>query len=204
MLFLKLTEEELKVVEALNAKVAWGPTTDQMDEITKLASDYSKRQKILDKIFESIKETNKLPWKQVYKALLLVEHMTIHADNDCVRYFKDNVRYIAQLKDTYKFRDDDGVDKGINVRKRAEQVADLIMDEQLEEKRQEGQAQKAKYSACVSSEGGHISRNEPFSGLPRTSKYDSMDSSSYQAPKPVHHEPQPQNTYQPPAPQQQF
>lgn len=120
MLFLKLTEEELKVVEALNAKVAWGPTTDQMDEITKLASDYSKRQKILDKIFETIKDTNKLPWKQVYKALLLVEHMTIHADNDCVRYFKDNVRYIAQLKDTYKFRDDDGVDKGINVRKRAE------------------------------------------------------------------------------------
>lgn len=63
MLFLKLTEEELKVVEALNAKVAWGPTTDQMDEITKLASDYSKRQKILDKIFESIKDTSKLPWK---------------------------------------------------------------------------------------------------------------------------------------------
>lgn len=70
----------------------------------------------------------------------MVEHMTIQADNDCVRYFKDNVRYIVQLKDSYKFRDDDGVDKGINVRKRAEQVADLIMDEQLEEKRQEGQA----------------------------------------------------------------
>lgn len=135
---MKLTEEELKVVEALNPKVAWGPTTDQMDEITNLSASYDKRQRILDKIFEHLRDNSQLHWKQVYKALLLVEHMCIQGSEDCVRYFKDNVRYIAQLKDGYKFRDDDGVDKGINVRKRAEGVADMIMDENLPQKRAEG------------------------------------------------------------------
>lgn len=36
------------------------------------------------------------------------------------------------MRDNYKFRDEDGSDKGVNVRKRAETVADLVTDEDLE------------------------------------------------------------------------
>lgn len=63
-----------------------------------------------------------------------------------------------QLKDSYRYRDKEGADKGINVRKRAEIVSDLINDEDLEEKRREGQAQKSKYNQSISNIGGHISR----------------------------------------------
>ncbi|CAL6097508.1 Epsin_related protein [Hexamita inflata] len=209
MFLMKLTEEELKVVEYTSEKVAWGPTTEQMDEITNLSRSYEKRNKILDKMFEHFRDSsNKYHWKQVYKNLLLVEHMCIHADEDCIRYFRDNVRLIASLKDNYRYRDDDGSDKGINVRKRAEAVADLIVDEQLQQKRQEGQAQKSKFSACITNTEGNFKTNEPFSGLPKTSKYDSMSigSSSYNqqpAQPPVQQYQPPVQQYQPPVQQYQ-
>lgn len=76
-------------------------------------------------------------WKTVYKCLLTIEHMTYYADYDCVKFFRDNASFIERLKDNYRFRDDEGCDKGINVRKRAELVHDLILDEHLGEKRDE-------------------------------------------------------------------
>ena len=55
--------------------------------------------------------------------------MTYYADFECVKFFRDNAGVIEKLKDNYRFRDEEGCDKGINVRKRAEIVHDLIIDE---------------------------------------------------------------------------
>eukprot|EP00703_Trepomonas_sp_PC1_P005768 JAP90838.1 EH domain binding protein epsin [Trepomonas sp. PC1] len=184
MAFLKLTEEELKVVNATSEKVAWGPTTQEMDEITDMTRQYEKKRKILDKIHEQLRHTEKLHWKNVYKSLLLVEHMCIHADMECVNFFKQNVHTVQQLRDNYRFRDEDGSDKGINVRKRAETVADLITDEDLDQKREEGQAQKQKFTASVGNVGGsNVQTGAPFGNLPKQSRFESgFGSSNYQAP----------------------
>lgn len=147
-----------------------------------MARSYEHRPSILAKIFEHFDTRNtKLHWKQVYKNLLLVEHMCIHADNDCVRYFKDHVHQIEALKENYRYRDKEGQDKGINVRKRAEIVTDLIRDEDLDEKRRQGQAQKSKYNQCISNVEGHMSSN--FRGYGNSEHY-SRPSPAYEAPPP--------------------
>ena len=57
-----------------------------MDELTQIASSYERRMKVLEKIFELINSNKQkgIHWKQVYKNLLLIEHMAINADDACV------------------------------------------------------------------------------------------------------------------------
>lgn len=51
LLFSKMSPAEKKIVEITAADVAWGPTTDQMDEIVQLSRSYENRSAILAKIF---------------------------------------------------------------------------------------------------------------------------------------------------------
>lgn len=71
-----------------------------MDEIVQLSRSYENRSAILSRIFSFFDPNNdKIQWKTIYKNLLLVEHMCIHADMDCVSYFKQHIYEIERLKD---------------------------------------------------------------------------------------------------------
>ncbi|KAK1222779.1 hypothetical protein PQX77_014347 [Marasmius sp. AFHP31] len=115
------SDVQVKVRDA-TSNDPWGPTGQQMNEIAK--NDFIEIIEILDKRLND-KGKN---WRHVFKTLAVIDYCLLQGSEDVVRYYKENIYMIKTLRE-FQFLDDDGNDQGGNVRQRAKDITNLLMDD---------------------------------------------------------------------------
>ncbi|QPG77058.1 hypothetical protein FOA43_004456 [Brettanomyces nanus] len=149
---LNLSEVESKVREATNNE-PWGASSSLMSEIARGTFNYKDREEISNLIFRRFTEKSSHEWRQIYKALQLMEYLVKHGSERFVDDARANVSLVSMLK-SFHYIDSKGVDQGINVRNRARELASLLNDEaQIRQERRKAKENAKKFGA-ISSGGG--------------------------------------------------
>lgn len=144
------TEMEARVREATNNE-PWGTASSLMMEIATGTFNYSTLSEIMPMIYKRFTEKSAEEWRQIYKALQLLEFLI---KNGSERVIDDARGHLSLLKMLRQFHyiDLNGKDQGINVRNRAKELAELLGDvDRIRQERKKARATRNKYSG---SEGG--------------------------------------------------
>lgn len=197
--FKRQSEEEYRVHQITNPKVSWGPTPDEMDDIVKYCDAHSTRTKALGTIWDILSGGNSKAWKQVYKTLLLVEHLLLNASPETVREIQQRLNILKSLED-FTFKDSDGVDRGINVRKRAETVRELAMSDDIDERRRVTAETRARFMDVARNDATGLGSN--FSVKQKMMLSTSSESVTMNRPNTTAFTPQPGSV--PPLPQSNY
>lgn len=122
-----------------------------MQEIANGTFNYSTLNEIMPMIYKRFTEKTAEEWRQIYKALQLLEFL---AKNGSERVIDDARSHLSLLKmlRQFHFIDQNGKDQGINVRNRAKELAELLGDvERIRAERKKARATRNKYGGV---EGG--------------------------------------------------
>lgn len=145
-----LTDTELKVEEATNGD-HWGPHGTAMSEIAQMCFDNAKHKEIMQVLARRLTDTGE-EWRHVYKALLLLEFLVKHGPMKVVYEVQGNISFLEELQ-SFKYKDKNGKDHGLNVRNRAKELTTLVGDqERVLLEREAAQKNKAKYSGISNSD----------------------------------------------------
>lgn len=100
-------------------------------------------------------------WRQIYKALQLLEFLIKHGSERVIDDARGHITLLKMLRQ-FHYIDQNGKDQGINVRNRAKELAELLGDvERIRAERKKARTNKAKYTGV---EGGAMAG---FSGSSR-------------------------------------
>ncbi|GJC89934.1 ENTH domain-containing protein C794.11c [Colletotrichum liriopes] len=131
------TEMEAKVREATNNE-PWGASSATLNEIMPM-------------IYRRFTEKSAEEWRQIYKALQLLEFLIKHGSERVIDDARGHITLLKMLRQ-FHFIDQNGKDQGINVRNRAKELAELLSDvERIRTERKKARATKNKYTGV---EGG--------------------------------------------------
>lgn len=117
---------EAKVREATNNE-PWGAPSSLMEEIAEGTFSYEKFNEILPMIFKRFTEKSSEAWRQIYKALQLLEYLVKNGSERVVDYARSNLDVINMLQH-FQYISPDGRDQGSNVRNRAKELTNLLGD----------------------------------------------------------------------------
>ena len=120
------TDMESKVREATNNE-PWGTPSSLMEQISQGSFNYKERTEIIGMIFKRFTEKTSMEWRQIYKALQLLEYIIKHGSERFVDDCRSNLSIISMLRD-FHYIDSQGTDQGLNVRTRATAIVDLLRD----------------------------------------------------------------------------
>ncbi|KAB8360613.1 hypothetical protein FH972_024351 [Carpinus fangiana] len=160
------TEMEAKVREATNNE-PWGASTTTMQEIANGTFNYAQLSEIMPMIYKRFTEKAAEEWRQIYKALQLLEFLI---KNGSERVIDDARSHLSLLKMLRQFHyiDQNGKDQGINVRNRAKELAELLGDvERIRAERKKARSTRNKYGGVEGGAGigsGASSRYGGFGG----------------------------------------
>jgi epsin len=111
-------------------------------------------------IYRRFTEKSAEEWRQIYKALQLLEFLIKHGSERVIDDARGHLPLLKMLRQ-FHFIDQNGKDQGINVRNRAKELAELLSDvERIRTERKKARATKNKYTGV---EGG-MSFGGGFSG----------------------------------------
>ncbi|KAF7729882.1 hypothetical protein EC973_003616 [Apophysomyces ossiformis] len=131
------SDVQIKVREA-TSNDAWGPSGTLMNEIAQLTYNQHDFVEIMDMIDRRLNDKGK-NWRHVFKALLLLDYCLHVGSENVVLYAKENIYVVKTLKE-FQHLDDNGTDVGANVRQKAKDITNLLMDDaRLREERQQRQ-----------------------------------------------------------------
>ncbi|KAG0042348.1 Epsin-3, clathrin recruitment and traffic between the Golgi and endosome [Gryganskiella cystojenkinii] len=168
---MNLTEMEQKVREA-TSNDPWGASGTLKQELAQATHNFQYFNEIMPAIFKRFTEKESREWRQIYKALVLLEYLVTHGSERVVDEARGHISTIKVLR-SFQFVDDNGKDEGINVRNRAKEFAEMLSSvDRIKEERKKAKANRNKY---VGSEGGGGSGGFAGSG----SKYGGFGSDSY-------------------------
>ncbi|KAK0632620.1 hypothetical protein B0T14DRAFT_490945 [Immersiella caudata] len=154
------TEMESKVREATNNE-PWGASSTQMQEIADGTFNYQTLNEIMPMIYRRFTEKSAEEWRQIYKALQLLEYLIKHGSERVIDDARSHLTLLKMLRQ-FHFIDQNGKDQGVNVRHRAKELAELLGDvERIRAERKKARANKAKYTGV---EGGGGFGGGGFSG----------------------------------------
>ncbi|EMC99804.1 hypothetical protein BAUCODRAFT_101891 [Baudoinia panamericana UAMH 10762] len=165
------TEMEAKVREATNNE-PWGASSTLMQEIANATSNYQQLNEIMPMIYKRFTEKSAEEWRQIYKALQLMEFLV---KNGSERVIDDARSHLSLLKMLRQFHyiDPNGKDQGINVRNRSKELTDLLSDvEKIRAERKKARGTRNKYSGHEG--GGGLG----MSGSSSASRYGGFGSES--------------------------
>lgn len=140
---MNLSEMESKVREATNNE-PWGASTSLMAQIAAGTYNYREREEILSFIFRRFTEKAANEWRQIYKALQLLDYLIKNGSERIIDDVRSNSSLIQMLK-SFHYIDSKGRDQGINVRNRSKNLLALLNDDaliRLERKKARGNANK--------------------------------------------------------------
>ncbi|KAI0464093.1 hypothetical protein LJB42_001694 [Komagataella kurtzmanii] len=158
---LNLSEMEAKVREATNNE-PWGTSASLMNEIAQGTYNYRERSEIANIIFRRFTEKGANEWRQIYKALQLMEYLIKHGSERFVDDARGNISLVTMLRN-FQYIDSRGVDRGVNVRNRAKNLAKLLKDESaIRTERKKARESAKKFGAVTN--------------VPSSKKYDSGSS----------------------------
>ncbi|KAH9810634.1 hypothetical protein DFH28DRAFT_1085570 [Melampsora americana] len=105
----------------------WGPSGTQMNEVATLTFNQQDFIEIMEMMDKRLNDKGK-NWRHVFKALTLLDYLLHAGSENVVLYFRENVYIIKTLKE-FQYIDEYGKDQGANVRQKAKDISNLLMDE---------------------------------------------------------------------------
>lgn len=167
---LNVSEIEAKVDEATNDD-PWGASSTLMQEIAQATNNFQDFNEIMPTIYRRFMEKEAREWRQIYKALQLLEYLVKHGSERVVDDARSHLATIKILRN-FHYIDEKGKDQGINVRNRAKELAELLGDvDRIRQERRKARSNKTKYT------GGGNGEFVPGSGT----RYGGFGSDSYYA-----------------------
>ncbi|KAG8899932.1 Epsin-3, clathrin recruitment and traffic between the Golgi and endosome, partial [Tulasnella sp. 417] len=125
---LNISEMEAKVQEATN-----DDPCQQFNEI-------------MPCIYSRFMEKEAKEWRQIYKALQLLEYIIKHGSERVVDDARSHLSTIKMLRN-FHYIDDNGKDQGINVRNRSKELAELLQDlDRVRQERRKAKTNRNKYT----------------------------------------------------------
>ncbi|KAG5722165.1 Epsin-3 [Termitomyces sp. T112] len=131
---LRITKNYTKGYSDTQAKVRdatsndpWGPTGTQMNEIAQLTYNQNDFVEIMEMLDKRLNDKGK-NWRHVFKSLTVLDYCLHQGSENVVIYFRDNAYIIKTLKE-FQYIDEDGKDQGGNVRQKAKDITNLLLDE---------------------------------------------------------------------------
>ncbi|CAJ0636754.1 480_t:CDS:10 [Entrophospora sp. SA101] len=144
------TEMEAKVHEATNNE-PWGASTTSMSDIAQATYNYQHFNEVMTTIYKRFTEKEARYWRQIYKALQLLEYLVKHGSDRVVDDARAHMALLKIMKN-FSYIDEKGKDQGINVRNRAKELTELLSDtDRIKMERKKARANRTKYTG-VSSE----------------------------------------------------
>lgn len=93
-------------------------------------------------------------WRQIYKALQLLEYLVKNGSERVVDYARSHIAVIEMLKN-FHYINTEGKDQGINVRNRSKELLVLLNDvSKIRAERKTSKAKRSKYSGTGSTQSG--------------------------------------------------
>ncbi|CAO3619578.1 unnamed protein product [Cunninghamella echinulata] len=150
---LNYTEMEAKVHEATNNE-AWGASSTFMQEIAQGTFNYQYFNEIMPTVYKRFTEKEASQWRQIYKALVLLEYLVKNGSERVVDDARSHISMVKILRN-FHYIDEKGKDQGINIRNRAKELADLLSStEKIKAERKKAKQNRNKYTG-VGSESVH-------------------------------------------------
>ncbi|KZT59407.1 ENTH-domain-containing protein [Calocera cornea HHB12733] len=160
---LNVSEMEAKVREATNDD-AWGASSTLMQEIAQGTFNFQQFNEIMPSIYNRFMEKEARQWRQIYKALQLLEYIVKHGSERVVDDARAHLATIKMLRN-FHYIDDKGKDQGINIRNRSRELAELLQDvEKIRTERRKAKANRTKYIG-VGSDGSNFGSSGRYSGF---------------------------------------
>ena len=158
------TEMEAKVREATNNE-PWGASSTLMEQIAQGTYNIREREEILVMIFRRFTEKSGSEWRQIYKALQLLDYLIKHGSERFIDDTRNSIKLIEMLE-TFHYIDSEGRDQGINVRNKAKQLTTLLRDDDaIRQERRKARETAKKYrgvSSASSTPGGAFNPKAGF------------------------------------------
>lgn len=131
-------------------------------------------------IYRRFTEKSAEEWRQIYKALQLLEFLVKHGSERVIDDARGHITLLKMLRQ-FHFIDQNGKDQGINVRNRAKELAELLGDvERIRSERKKARASKNKYTGVEGGMGlGGFSGSSRFGGFSNESSGYGGGSTSY-------------------------
>ncbi|EJT78552.1 hypothetical protein GGTG_03652 [Gaeumannomyces tritici R3-111a-1] len=158
------TEMESKVREATNNE-PWGSSSTLMQEIANGTFNYQTLNEIMPMIYRRFTEKTAEEWRQIYKALQLLEFLIKHGSERVIDDARSHLTLLKMLRQ-FHYIDPNGKDQGINVRNRAKELAELLGDvDRIRAERKKARSNKAKYTGVEGGGGGGFSSSSRYGGF---------------------------------------
>lgn len=155
------TEMEAKVREATNNE-PWGASSSMMQEIANGTYNYQLLNEIMPMIYKRFTEKAADEWRQIYKALQLLEFLIKNGSERVIDDARSHLTLLRMLRQ-FHYIDQNGKDQGLNVRNRAKELAELLSDvERIRAERKKARATKSKYTGLEG--GAGLSNGSRFPG----------------------------------------
>ncbi|KAF3920051.1 Epsin-2 [Orbilia brochopaga] len=150
---MNFTEMEAKVREATNNE-PWGASSTLMNEIAGGTFNYQQLNEIMPMIYKRFTEKSAEEWRQIYKALQLLEFLVKNGSERVVDDARQHISTVKMLKQ-FHFIDQNGKDQGLNVRNRAKELAELLADvDKIRAERKKSKSGRGKYQGMEGGAGG--------------------------------------------------
>ncbi|KAI5054959.1 hypothetical protein GOP47_0030104 [Adiantum capillus-veneris] len=117
---------QLLTEEATNED-PWGPETRTMAMLADAAFELEEYERIVQVIHHRLDGGKKRPWRQLYKTLVVLEYLLTHGPKSMGREFRTDICWVEELSQ-FNFTNQQGIDRGLMVRKKADRVLELIND----------------------------------------------------------------------------
>ncbi|KAG1906753.1 uncharacterized protein F5891DRAFT_1003596 [Suillus fuscotomentosus] len=160
---LNVSEMESKVREATNDE----PCSTLMQEIAQgLVTFISQNfNEIMPCIYARFMEKEARQWRQIYKALQLLEYLIKHGSERVVDDSRSHISTLKMLRN-FHYIDDKGKDEGQNVRNRARELVDLLSDvDAIRTERRKAKTNRHKYVGTGNDSMSFSSGGSRFGGF---------------------------------------
>ncbi|KZT12171.1 ENTH-domain-containing protein [Laetiporus sulphureus 93-53] len=164
-----VSEMEAKVREATNDE-PWGASSTLMQEIAQGTFNFQHFNEIMPAIYARFMEKEARQWRQIYKALQLLEYLVKNGSERVVDDARSHIATIKMLRNFY-YIDDKGKDQGLNVRNRSRELVELLSDvDKIRTERRKAKTNKHKYIGTG---------NDPMSLPPSGGRYGGFGNDSF-------------------------
>lgn len=159
------TEMEAKVREATNNE-PWGASTTLMQEIANGTHNYQLLNEIMPMIYRRFTEKSAEEWRQIYKALQLLEFLIKNGSERVVDDARSHLSLLRMLRQ-FHYIDQNGKDQGVNVRNRSAELVKLLSDNDLiRAERKKARQNRNKFSGIEGGmRGGLAGSNSRYGGF---------------------------------------
>ncbi|KAH9854495.1 hypothetical protein C2E23DRAFT_867495 [Lenzites betulinus] len=104
----------------------WPPSGKEMFELSQMTYNQNDFVEIMEVIDKRLNDKGK-NWRHVFKSLVVLDYLLHSGSENVINYCEDNLYEIKTLRE-FQYIDEDGKDEGANVRQKAKDITNLLMD----------------------------------------------------------------------------